>query len=84
MVGAIVMARLRLGIGPDGKTYDPAVDKSVDTWTAAQSKPHVISFTMEIPWNLSASTPDGYLKVGEQLGRSIDLYLQPAIRSGLQ
>jgi len=68
-------------IGPDGKTYDPAVDKSVDTWTAAQSQPHVISFTMEIPWNISASTQDGNLKVGDQLGRSIELYLQPAIRS---
>jgi hypothetical protein len=67
-------------IGPDGKTYDPAVDKSVDTWTAAQSQPHVVSLTMEIPWNVPASTPSGYLQAGAQLGRSIDLYLQPAIR----
>jgi hypothetical protein len=37
---------------------------------------------METPWNLSASTASGYLKVGGQLGRSIDLYLQSAIRSG--
>jgi hypothetical protein len=81
MTGAI---KFNGRIGPDGKTYDPAVDKSVDTWTAAQSQPHVISFTMEIPWNLSASTASGYLKVGEQLGRSIDLYLQPAIRASSQ
>jgi hypothetical protein len=81
MTGAI---KFNGRIGPDGKTYDPAVDKSVDTWTAAQSRPHAISFTMEIPWNISAGTQDGYLKVGEQLGRSIDRYLQPAIRSGSQ
>ena len=67
-----------------GKTYDPAVNKAVDAWVAAQSQPHVVSLTMEIPWNISASTASGYRKVGEQLGRSIDLYLQPAIRSGSQ
>jgi hypothetical protein len=78
MTGAI---KFNGRIGPDGKTYDPAVDKSVDTWTAAQCPPHTISFTMEIPWNLSASTAAGYRQVGAQLGRSIDLYLQPAIRS---
>jgi len=64
-----------------GKTYDPAVNKAVDAWVAAQSQPHVVSLTMEIPWNISASTASGYRKVGEQLGRSIDLYLQPAIRT---
>jgi hypothetical protein len=71
-------------LGPDGNTYDPAVDKSVDAWVAAQSQPYVVSLTMEIPWNLSASTQAGYLEVGGQLGRSIDLYLQPTIRSAPQ
>ena len=71
-------------IGPNSNTYDPAVNRVVDGWAAAQSRPHVVSLTMEIPWNLSASTQDGYIKVGGQLGRSIDLYLQPAIRSGPQ
>jgi len=68
-------------IGPNSQTYDPAVNNVVDGWVGAQSRPHVVSLTMEIPWNISASTQDGYLKVGEQLGRSINLYLQPAIRS---
>lgn len=63
-------------IGPCGKTYDPAVDKSVDAWVAAQSRPHVVSLTLEIPWNNSASTPVGYLKTGEQISRCIDLYLR--------
>jgi hypothetical protein len=71
-------------IGPDSDTYDPVMNKCVDAWVAAQSQPHVVSLTMEIPWNISASTASGYLKAGEQLGRSIDLYLQPAIRSGSQ
>lgn len=71
-------------IGPDSDTYDSVMNKCVDAWVAAQSQPHVVSLTMEIPWNMSASTASGYLKVGGQLGRSIDLYLQPAIRSGSQ
>ncbi len=68
-------------IGPNSQTYDPAVNRVVDGWVGAQSRPHVVSLTMETPWNLSASTQGGYLKVGAQLGRSIDLYLQPTIRS---
>jgi len=71
-------------IGPDSDTYDPVMNKCVDAWVAAQSQPHVVSLTMEIPWNLSASTASGYVIAGEQLGRSIDLYLQPAIRLGPQ
>jgi len=66
------------------EVYDPAVNRVVDGWVGAQGRPHVVSLTMETPWNLSGSTASGYLKVGEQLGRSINLYLQPAIRSGTQ
>jgi len=71
-------------MGPNNQTYDPAVNRVVDGWVGAQGRPHVVSLTMETPWNLSSSTASGYLKVGEQLGRSINLYLQPAIRSGSQ
>ena len=67
-------------IGPCGTTYDPAVDKSVDAWVAAQSRPHVVSLTLETPWNHSASTPAGYIKTGEQMGRCIDLYLRAPIK----
>ncbi len=81
MTGAI---KFNGRIGPDSDSYDPAMNKCVDAWVAAQSQPHVVSLTMEIPWNLSASTAAGYLQVGAQLGRSIDRYLQPAIRSGAQ
>jgi hypothetical protein len=67
-----------------GQTYDPEreVDKCADPWVAANSPSQVLSFTMEIPWNIPGSTPSGYLKNGEQLGRCINLYLTPAIRSG--
>jgi len=67
-------------IGPCGTTYDPAVDKSVDAWVAAQSRPHVVSLTLETPWNHSASTPAGYIKTGEQMGQCIDLYLRAPIK----
>jgi hypothetical protein len=79
MTGAI---KFNGRLGPIGQTYNPAVNKAVDAWVAAQTQPHVVSLTMEIPWNTSASSASGYLKAGEQLGRSIDFYLQPAIRSG--
>jgi len=62
-------------MGPFGDTYDPAVDESVDAWVAAQSRPGVISLTFEVPWNNEASTQDGYLQVGRQLGACIELYL---------
>jgi Zinc carboxypeptidase/Cytosolic carboxypeptidase N-terminal domain len=67
-------------IKPTVATYHPDVNKSSDTWVPARSPHHMISLTMEIPWNTPGSTPHGYLKVGEQLGRSINLYLQPSIR----
>ncbi len=67
-------------LAPFGKTYDPAVDKCVDAWVAAQSRPYVVSLTLEIPWNTPASTPSGYLKTGQQLGRCIDLYLRQLLR----
>jgi hypothetical protein len=70
-------------IGPDSNTYDPVANKCVDAWVAAQSQPYVVSLTMEIPWNMSASTQDGYLKTGGQLGRSINLYLQATNRPAL-
>jgi hypothetical protein len=57
------------------------VDKTVDNWTAHESPPRVVSLTMETPWNMAASTASGYLTTGGQLGRCIDLYLRPAIRS---
>jgi hypothetical protein len=69
-------------IAPIGQTYDPTVDKTVDAWVAAQGPPEVVSLTLETPWNIPASTPAGYLKTGEQLGRCIELYLRTALRAG--
>jgi hypothetical protein len=68
-------------IAPIGQTYDPAVDKAVDAWVAAQGPPEVVSLTLETPWNIPASTPAGYVKTGEQLGRCIELYLRTALRA---
>ena len=67
-----------------GQTYNPEreIDKCADPWVAAHSQPHAISFTMEIPWNIPGSTSSGYLNSGEQLGRCINLYLTPAVRTG--
>ena len=64
-------------LGPDGDTYDPAVDKSCDSWVAHLTKPDVVSLTFETPWNTPGSTQTGYLKVGEQMGRCLDQYLEP-------
>jgi hypothetical protein len=62
-------------LGPCGATYDPAVDRTSESWVAAHSRPALLSLTLETPWNTPASTKEGYLKTGEQLGRSIERYL---------
>jgi len=67
-------------IAPDIRTYDPEKNKVSDTWVPARSPHHVVSLTMETAWNAPGSTQSGYLKTGEQLGRSISLYLEPKIR----
>ena len=77
MTGAI---KFNGRIGPDSDTYDPVKNRCVDAWVAAQSRPYVVSLTMETPWNISAGTQSGYRKTGEQLGRSINLYLQATNR----
>jgi len=69
-------------IGPDSDVYNPETNRCVDAWVAAQSRPYVVSLTMETPWNISAGTQAGYLKTGEQMGRSINLYLQATNRPG--
>jgi hypothetical protein len=64
-------------IAPVAATYDPVVNKTSDGWVAHLSKPEVVSLTFETPWNTPGSTQAGYLKVGEQMGRCINLYLEP-------
>ena len=70
-------------VGPCGTTYDPEVDKTSETWSAHEGGSHVVSLTIETAWNTPGSTTSGYRKVGEQIGRSIELYFRAApIRSG--
>jgi hypothetical protein len=68
-------------LGPAGATYDPVKDPASDCWIAHNCRPHVVALVLETPWNAPASTQAGYLKTGEQLGRSIERYLRTSIRS---
>jgi hypothetical protein len=63
-------------LGPQGDTYTPAADPSAECWVANNGGLHVVSLTMETPWNTPSSTQDGYQKEGEQLGRTIGRYLR--------
>ncbi|MCB1089370.1 MAG: zinc carboxypeptidase, partial [Verrucomicrobiae bacterium] len=46
-------------------------------WVRNHTDPHrVISVTLETAWNTPASTAEGYLTVGGQLGRTVARYLE--------
>jgi hypothetical protein len=60
-----------------GASYDPLWKQMSKNWVAAHAPPHAVAVTLETTWNTEHSTVDGYLRVGEQLGRAIPRYLKP-------
>jgi hypothetical protein len=69
-------------LAPTGATYDPAVDKTVDSWTANLCRPTTVALTMETPWNTVGSNQAGYIEVGRELGHSIEQYFHGDVRNG--
>ena len=65
-----------------GSKYDAkawfAISKN---WVSAHCAEHVVSVTLETPWNTPGSTTEGYLRVGRELGRAITRYLRDDVRS---
>jgi len=58
------------------ENYDPLWKQMSKNWVATHSPEHAVAVCLETSWNTPASTTEGYLAVGEQLGRAVARYLQ--------
>ncbi len=61
-----------------GKSYDPNWDKISKNWVILNTSDRVIAVTLETSWNTPASTTEGYLQVGRELGMAIEKYFREA------
>ncbi len=59
-----------------GANYDRRWMQISKNWVAANTSAHVVAVTLETSWNHPASSVDGYLTVGRQLGLAIERYLR--------
>jgi hypothetical protein len=59
-----------------GPAYDKDWQMISKNWVTKQTSPQVVALTLETSWNTPQSTPAGYLKVGEQLGRVMEKYFE--------
>lgn len=66
--------------GPD---YDAHWQQIGKNWVTANTAGHVVSVTLEVPWNTPASTADGYRELGRQLGRTIERFFREPASQGL-
>ena len=57
-----------------GAGYDRNWKRISKNWVSMNTRPHVVSVTLETSWNTEHSTVDGYHAVGRQLGRAIERY----------
>lgn len=58
-----------------GSSYDPRAWKAISKNWVAMLGTDAVSVTLETAWNTPASTTEGYLTVGRQLGRALQRYL---------
>ena len=54
-----------------GPGYDNRWRQISKNWVTEHTAGHVVSVTLETPWNIPQSTTDGYLTTGRQLGMAI-------------
>ncbi|MBI3881430.1 MAG: zinc carboxypeptidase [Verrucomicrobia bacterium] len=59
-----------------GPGYHPLWRQISGNWVAAHGNPHTLAACLETSWNTPASTAEGYLAVGAQLGRAVEAYLR--------
>jgi zinc carboxypeptidase len=45
-------------------------------WVCLNTADHVVSVTLEVPWNTKESTADGYLQLGREFGLATERYLR--------
>lgn len=70
-----------LGIRPKmpetGAKYDPKMWQWISkNWVIRNTEKHVVAVTLEVAWNTPASTPEGYLAHGRQLGLALERYFR--------
>ena len=63
-----------------GPRYDPDWQRISGNWVIRNTMPHVVGACLETSWNTPSSTPEGYRRVGEELGLAIERYLREPIR----
>lgn len=60
-----------------GTQYDPKAWKAISkNWVTEHCQDHVVALTLETAWNTPASTTEGYLRIGRELGMAIERYLR--------
>ncbi len=57
-----------------GPAYDRQWQTISDHWVRRNTRPQVLTLSLETPWNTPHSTPEGYLRIGRQLGLAIERY----------
>ena len=60
--------------------YDPLWQQMSKNWVAMHGPDHAVAICLETSWNTPASTTEGYLAVGQQLGRAVARYLESGER----
>ena len=50
------------------------------TWLSDRANTNTISFAIETPWNTPRGTAEGYLEVGQKLGRVMEKYLRERVK----
>lgn len=64
-----------------GPGYDKRWKQISSNWVRSSTQKHVVGITLETSWNTPHSHPQGYMTVGQQLGRGIARYLKTDPRS---
>ena len=59
-----------------GPKYDANWQRISKNWVYRNSNNHVVAVTLETSWNTPHSTPEGYLRVGKELGLAIERHLR--------
>ncbi len=59
-----------------GPKYDKRWKEISSNWVRSATREHVVGITLETCWNTPHSHPQGYMTVGQQLGRGIARYLK--------
>lgn len=59
-----------------GSSYDKDWKTISKNWVTFNASEHVVSLTLETPWNTPHSTTGGYRTVGRQLGQSIERFFR--------